>query len=94
MEDSLGDYLASLKRVNALPVKECIDDVYAQESVSDILSIRTYYESQWLERGLTIKYISFGLAGKTSFVEPDVEIELDEYRSYNRSKRSSLQTSK
>ena len=26
--------------------------------------------------------------------EPDVEIELDEYRSYNRSKRSGLQTSK
>ena len=87
-------YTKYVTEVNALPVKECIDDVYAQESVSDILSIRTYYESQWLERGLTIKYISFGLAGKTSFVEPDVEIELDEYRSYNRSKRSSLQTSK
>ena len=26
--------------------------------------------------------------------EPEVEIELDEYRSYNRSKRSGLQTSK
>lgn len=87
-------YTKYVTEVNALPVKECIDDVYAQESVSDILSIRTYYESQWLERGLTIKYISFGFAGKTSFAEPDVEIELDEYRSYNRSKRSSLQTSK
>ena len=87
-------YTKYVTEVNALPVKECIGDVYAQESVSDILSIRTYYESQWLERGLTIKYISFGLGGKETFVEPDVEIELDEYRSYNRSKRSSLQTSK
>ncbi|HBB07244.1 MAG TPA: tRNA (guanosine(46)-N7)-methyltransferase TrmB, partial [Bacteroides sp.] len=26
--------------------------------------------------------------------EPDIEIELDDYRSYNRSKRSGLQTSK
>ena len=87
-------YTKYVTEVNALPVKECISDVYAQECVSDILSIRTYYESQWLERGITIKYISFMLAGKDAFVEPDVEIELDEYRSYNRSKRSSLQTSK
>lgn len=87
-------YTKYVTEVNNLPVVECIDDVYAQENVSDILSIRTYYESQWLERGLTIKYISFGLSQKESFEEPNVEIELDEYRSYNRSKRSSLQTSK
>ena len=29
-----------------------------------------------------------------TLAEPDVEIELDDYRSYNRSKRSGLQTSK
>lgn len=84
-------YTKYIAEVNSLPVHACIDDVYAQEQVSDILSIRTYYESQWLERGLTIKYIAFGLHGKDSFLEPNVEIELDEYRSYNRSKRSSLQ---
>lgn len=87
-------YTKYVTAVNDLPVKECIEDVYAADEVSDILSIRTYYESQWLERGLTIKYISFGLSGKEVFEEPEVEIELDEYRSYNRSKRSSLQTSK
>lgn len=87
-------YTRYITEVNKLPVRSCIGDVYAQEEVSDILSIRTYYESQWLERGITIKYISFGLGGKEAFEEPDVEIELDEYRSYNRSKRSGLQTSK
>ncbi len=87
-------YTKYVTEVNNLPVVSCIDDIYAQEEVSDILSIRTYYESQWLERCITIKYISFGLDGKESFVEPDVEIELDEYRSYNRSKRSGLLTSK
>lgn len=87
-------YTKYVTEVNNLPVLACISDVYAQEEVGDILSIRTYYESQWLERGLTIKYISFGLDGKDSFEEPNVEIELDEYRSYNRSKRSGLQTSK
>jgi hypothetical protein len=34
------------------------------------------------------------LRGLNSFAEPDVEIELDEYRSYNRSKRSSLEARK
>ena len=87
-------YTKYITEVNSLPLVDCIDDVYPQESVGDILSIRTYYESQWLERGLTIKYISFRLAGKEAFIEPEVEIELDEYRSYNRSKRSSLESRK
>ncbi len=87
-------YTKYVTQANMLPVIRCIDNVYAPQEVDEILSIRTYYESQWLERGLTIKYISFGLSGRDTFVEPDVEIELDEYRSYNRSKRSGLQTSK
>ena len=60
----------------------------------DILSIRTYYEQQWLDRGLNIKYIQFHLPQEGELQEPDVEIELDDYRSYNRSKRSGLKTSK
>lgn len=87
-------YTKYITQVNSLPVKECIEDIHNQEDESDILKIRTYYESQWIERGLTIKYISFGLRGLTTFEEPNVEIELDEYRSYNRSKRSSLEARK
>ena len=84
---------ASVK-VNSLPVVECIDDVHGQDEVSDVLQIRTYYESQWLSRGITIKYIAFNLPAKEQYAEPDVEIELDEYRSYGRSKRSCLETTK
>ncbi len=51
------------------------------------LSIRTYYEQQWLDRGLTIKYLRFRLPAQGTLVEPDVEIEFDEYRSYNRERR-------
>ena len=58
------------------------------------LSIRTYYEQQWLDRGLSIKYLSFRLPATGDLQEPDVEIPLDDYRSYNREKRSSLKTSK
>ena len=62
--------------------------------VDDVLAIRTYYEQQWLDRGITIKYIGFELPQKGDLQEPDVEIELDDYRSYNRSKRSSLEKAK
>lgn len=87
-------YTRYITEVNALPVVECIGDVHGQDEVSDVLKIRTYYESQWMSRGITIKYIAFNLPAKEQYEEPDVEIELDEYRSYGRSKRSSLETSK
>lgn len=79
---------------NALPVEFITDDLYHSGWVDDILGIRTYYEQQWLDRGLTIKYVKFRLPQTGGLQEPEVEIELDEYRSYNRSKRSGLQTSK
>ena len=55
---------------------------------------KTYYESMWLARGLNIKYIKFHLPHEGQLEEPDVEIELDDYRSYHRTKRSSLETAK
>ena len=79
---------------NQLPVEFCTDDLYHSGLVDDILSIRTYYEQQWLDRGLSIKYLKFRLPQEGTLEEPDVEIELDDYRSYNRSKRSGLQTSR
>ena len=51
-------------------------------------SIQTYYESMWQARGIDIKYLCFRLQRGASLVEPDVEIPLDEYRSYSREKRS------
>ncbi len=79
---------------NAFPVELETEDLYQSGLANDILSIRTYYEQQWIDRGLSIKYIKFRLPQTGSLREPDVEIELDEYRSYNRSKRSSLSISK
>ena len=79
---------------NHLPVEVMTEDLYHSGMADEILSIRTYYEQQWLDRGLNIKYIRFRLPHEGTLTEPDVEIELDDYRSYNRSKRSGLQTSK
>ena len=78
---------------NHLPVEVLTDDLYHSGLADEILSIRTYYEQQWLARGLNIKYLRFRLPHEVELREPEVEIELDEYRSYNRSKRSGLKTS-
>lgn len=85
---------------NALPVAVRTTDLYhdltsdAGDETRRILGIQTYYESQWLARGLSIKYLAFHLPQNTPLSEPEVEIPLDDYRSYNRSKRSGLETSK
>ena len=55
-------------------------------------SIQTYYEQMWRQRGIAIKYLRFRLAHDAQLTEPDVDIPLDEYRSYNRSKRSGSET--
>ena len=80
---------------NHLPVEEMTDDLYGNHNYSllipnySFLGIRTYYESMWIARGLNIKYMKFRLPHAAVLEEPDVEIELDDYRSYHRDKRSS-----
>ena len=92
----LYTYTDALVSINHLPVESNIPNLYGTQpsDLSEALSIRTYYESQWLARGLSIKYLCFRLPADATLVEPDIEIELDSYRSYNRDKRSSLLTSK
>ena len=84
-------YTRSMVEHNHLPVEVMTDDLYHSGLADEILSIRTYYEQQWLDRGLHIKYLRFRLPHQGVLEEPQVEIELDEYRSYNRSKRSGLE---
>lgn len=92
----LYTYTRLLVEANRLPVVLQTDDLYHSGLADDdgLLSIRTYYEQQWLDRGISIKYICFRLPAEGTLAEPDVEIPLDDYRSYNRSKRSGLETSK
>lgn len=87
-------YTRFMLEANGLSPEVITEDLYHSGLADDILGIRTYYEQQWLDRGLNIKYIRFRLPQEGMLKEPEVEIELDDYRSYNRSKRSSLQTSK
>lgn len=96
----LYTYTDAMVSHNVLPVQFRTDDLYhtleaeQDAEVKHILGIQTYYEQQWLQRGLTIKYLKFQLPLETPLEEPEIEIPLDDYRSYNRSKRSSLETAK
>ena len=90
----LYTYTRLLIEENQFPVQVQTDDLYHSGQADEILSIQTYYEQQWLDRGMNIKYIKFALPKEGTLREPDVEIEMDDYRSYNRSKRSGLLTAK
>lgn len=80
----LYTYTRELVRLNGLPVEVDTDDLYASGMADDILEIRTFYEQQWLVRGLTIKYLRWRLDAGTELQEPDIEIEFDTYRSFSR----------
>ena len=87
-------YTVEMAKTNRYPVLFSTDDLYHSGTADEILSIKTYYEQQWLERGINIKYIRFICEERDSLTEPEVEIEYDPYRSFNRSKRSALASGK
>lgn len=77
-------YTCAMVKENALPVLFETDDLYHSGLADDILKIQTFYEQQWLARGLNIKYIKFECADRENWIEPDIEIDKDDYRSYGR----------
>ena len=72
----------------SLPSGGKSDSSLQEEASLDFLSIQTYYEKMWIDRGLNIRYQKFRLPHEGELAEPNVEIELDDYRSYKRDKRS------
>ena len=97
----LFTYTTYIVEKNHLPLVLRTNDLYSENSensenseYSEAASIQTYYEQMWIDRGLNIKYMKFHLPHEGELVEPDIEIPLDDYRSYRRDKRSSLETAK
>lgn len=92
----LFTYTTYMVERNNLPVLLRTEDLYHTEGIdeetSNILAIQTYYESMWIERGLNIKYMKFRLQRNGELTEPEVDIPLDDYRSYRRDKRTPLET--
>ncbi len=93
----LFTYTSYVVEKNAFPLEFATRDLHRSyltehpdDKESRVLNIRTYYEQQWINRGITIKYMCFLLPQEGNLSEPDAEIELDEYRSYNRNRRGGL----
>lgn len=80
----LYTYTDAMLRENNYTVLANTDDLYSCEQYPDAQALQTHYEKQWLDRGLSIKYIAWALNRKESWVEPDIEIDKDTYRSYGR----------
>lgn len=82
-------YTSLMAKANNYQILRNVDDLYASPLANDsVLSVKTYYEQQWLARGITIKFIEFVLDHRDSFVEPEDEIEFDSYRSFGRNART------
>ena len=89
----LYTYTMEMLRLNPYPVLAHTEDLYSEPSIrsvfADARALQTHYEKQWLDRGLSIKYIEWQLTPLTQFEEPTIEIEKDTYRSYGRNYVSS-----
>jgi len=94
----MATYTRLMAEHNGLPIEQWTDDLYHSSDLSlqtsHLLTIRTYYEQMWLDRGLTIKYIRFRLPHEGALAEPDVEIPIDEYRSYDHEVLTTVKTRK
>lgn len=76
-------YTSELLKKNGIIPEIDTDDLYHSEVAAHVPDIRTHYESQWLDRGLTIKLVSFKVPDHT-LDEYEEEIPFDTYRSYSR----------
>ncbi len=94
----LYTYTSLMARLNSFPILADSPDLYdtaAPHAASldpALREIRTYYERQWLARGLTIKFLSFLLPPEGPLEEPQDEIPLDTYRSFSRGTLETMNT--
>ncbi len=77
-------YTETLARLNNFKICADTDDLYNSDLLNETLQIKTFYEMQWLDRGIPIKYLAFTL-NDNDYAEPESEPERDRYRSFGRS---------
>lgn len=84
----LYEYTRRMAEANGLHLIADTSDLYADPNPTlpeALREIRTFYEQQWLDRGLSIKYIAMELPRDAHLTEiDDADIERDTYRSFAR----------
>ncbi len=63
----LYNYTSEVIRHFSLPEYVSNDDIYGSGYADEVLSVKTAYETMFLQRGLPITYTKFGLAGQSHF---------------------------
>ena len=81
------EYTLAMVRINEFELIACSTNIDGEMPDDKILAVQTFYEKQWRERGLPIRYLAFRISHDRPLVEPDVQIERDDYRSFGRSAR-------
>ena len=66
----LYNYTCQVCSSNNLAIKVSTNDLYKTSREERLVSIKTFYESQFLLQGYSIKYLCFGLNGNETFKEP------------------------
>ena len=69
----LHDYTKALVELNKLETEVCTDNLYDSNLVDQTLSIKTFYEQQFLQKGKPITYIKFKLDIHKTLEEPKDE---------------------
>lgn len=80
----LLEYTRLMMEHNNITPQAFSSDLYAQGEPDPALGIRTYYEQKWIDAGMTIKYIRFLIPQDVDLIEPDVDIERDNYHNVGR----------
>lgn len=83
----LYTYTTLMAAANGFTVEADTADLYGGDNSAlpqPLMEIKTFYEQQWLDRGLTIKYLRWQLPPYGALTEPEADIEPDTYRSFSR----------
>jgi tRNA (guanine-N7-)-methyltransferase len=70
---SLFEYTCKVLELNKLNIITRTDDLYHSGCADDILSVQTYYEKMFMDKGFTIKYLKFEIPHEPETLLVDVD---------------------
>ena len=66
----LYEYTNELLKLNSIEPILNINDIYSDNTIPEILSVKTHYEKIFLTEGKKITYLQFSLDKSKNYVEP------------------------
>ncbi len=85
-------YTEELCHQNGMTVLASDDDIYGHGIADEILSIKTFYESSFLSKGIAITYLAFKLDNPAPLIEPEWDQEPFEQAYRTDTRRGAIDT--